>query len=295
MGVSSSRELPRTAEYELGQPVKLNRAFVLTLSNDTLANNPTVETEIFAHLGIDIGSQHPTYTQYRVRSFKLTEGYEGSPYHIHVSFEYGLILANELLSPTSRVPVWEFDSQPGEVPALFYYDDTNTRQPLTNSAYDFFPGLVAPESLVVAKVTQNFASFPSSWFGAQNAVNASTYLGAPKHTIKVVKITVNQQSEQFGNTAIGYWQAKAELHYRESGHNLRLPDIGWNFLDSGEKRRAMVFDFKNGEWVASANPIGLNGSGQQTFGAPAILDRRISPEADFSTLFGTPPTTPLPF
>jgi len=52
----------------------------------------------------------------------------------------------------------------------------------------------------------------------------------------------------------------------------------------------MVFDFQNGEWVASANPVALDGNGNQATGRPAILARRVNPEADFTALFGTPPT-----
>jgi hypothetical protein len=29
-----------------------------------------------------------------------------------------------------------------------------------------------------------------------------------------------------------------------------------------------------------------------TLGQPAILNRRVNPEANFSTIFGTPPATP---
>jgi hypothetical protein len=290
MGVVSSKELPRRAEYEVGQPRKLTREFVCILSDDT-PTNPTAETAIFAHLGIDLGSQHPTYTDQRVRSMKLTEGFDGSTYHTHVLFEYGVITLDELVTPVSRSAVWDFDSQPGEVPALTYYDGT-TLKPLTNSAYDYFPGLVTQESTAVAAVTQNYSSFPSSWYGAMNHVNNATYLGCPLHTIKVQKVKVTTVREEFGGSIVSYWQATAELHYRQSGHNLQLPDIGWNFIGGGQKRRAMVFDFQNSEWIASPNPVGLDGSGGLTLGAPAILNRRVNPEANFSTLFGTPPTNP---
>jgi hypothetical protein len=45
--------------------------------------------------------------------------------------------------------------------------------------------------------------------------------------------------------------------------------------------------------VASASPIGLNGSGNQTFGQPAILYRRVNPAMDFTSLLGLPPTEGL--
>jgi hypothetical protein len=290
MGVVSSKELPRKAEYAIGQPRKLTREFVCILSDDT-PTNPTAENAIFAHLGIDLGSQHPTYTDQRVRSMKLTEGFDGSTYHTHVLFEYGVITLDELVTPVSRSAVWDFDSQPGEVPALTYYDGT-TLKPLTNSAYDYFPGLVTQESTVVATVTKNYSQFPSSLYGAMNHVNSATYLGCPLHTIKVQKVKVTTVREEFGGSIVSYWQATAELHYRQSGHNLQLPDIGWNFLGGGQKRRAMVFDFENSEWIASPNPVGLDGSGGLTLGAPAILNRRVNPEANFSSIFGTPPTNP---
>jgi hypothetical protein len=274
----------------VGQPRKLTREFVCILSDDT-PTNPTAETAIFQHLGIDLGSQHPTYTDQRVRSMKLTEGFDGSTYHTHVLFEYGIVSLNELVTPVDRSAVWDFDSQPGEVPALTYYDGTTLR-PLTNSAYDYFPGLVTQESTVVATVTKNYASFPSSWYAVMNHVNNATYLGCDLHTIKVQKVRVTTAREEFGGSIRSYWQATAELHYRQSGHNLQLPDIGWNFIGGGQKRRAMVFDFENSEWIASPNPVGLDGSGGLTLGVPAILNRRVNKQSDFASIFGTPPTTP---
>jgi hypothetical protein len=290
MGVVSSKELPRRAEYEVGQPRKLTREFVCILSDDT-PTNPTAENAIFTHLGIDLGFNHPTYTDHRVRSMKLTEGFDGSTYHTHVLFEYGVVTADELVTPVDRSAVWDFDSQPGEVPALSYYDGSTLR-PLTNSAYDYFPGLVTQESTAVATVVKNFAQFPSSWYATMNCVNSVSYLGCNTHTLKVQKVKVTTVREQFGANLASYWQATAELHYRQSGHNLQLPDIGWNFIGGGQKRRAMVFDVENSEWIASPNPVGLDGSGGLTLGVPAILNRRVNPEADFSSIFGTPPTTP---
>lgn len=293
MGVASVKELSRKAEYEVGQPRKLTREWVCVLTDDTLTGSPLSEPDVFTAAGVDLGSQHPTYVGYRLRKMTLTEGFDGSPYHVHLAGEYGIITLSELTAPTSRSAVWDFDSQPGEVPALSYYDG-GTLRPLTNSAYDYFPGLVTQESTVVATVQQNFATFPSSWYGAMNHVNNATYLGCPLHTIKVQKVRVTTVREDFGGAIVSYWGATAELHYRQSGHNLQLPDIGFNFIGGGQKRRAMVFDFENSEWIASPNPVGLDGNGALTLGVPAILNRRVNPEADFSTIFGTPPATPLP-
>lgn len=295
MSAVSVKELFRKNVYELNKPRQLIREFAIVLSDDALTN-PSSESTIFNTSGIpDIGATHPTYTGYRATKITYTEGHGGSPYHIHVSVEYGVITANALLHPTSRAAVWNFDSGPGEVPALAYYAGSGnaTLRPLTNSAYDYFQGLVTQESTVIAKVAQNFSTFPSTWLAAQNSVNNATYLGCPPHSVKVQKITVEQTSEEFGGGIVRYWAATAELHYRQSGHNLQLPDVGFNFLIGDGKYRCMVFDEKNAEWVPSPGPVGLNGSGAQTFGFPAILNRRVNPEVNFTSIFGAPPSLPL--
>jgi len=90
--------------------------------------------------------------------------------------------------------------------------------------------------------------------------------------------------------SVHHTQQRIDLAYRQSGWLLQLPDVGWNFLSGSEKRRAMVFDFRNGEWVASPNPVALDGNGNQTSGRPEILYRRVNPFIDFAQVFGTPPS-----
>ena len=297
MAVVSVKELFRKNVYEVAKPRQLTREFVVVLSDDSVFS-PSSESDVF-NTGLipDIGHLHPTYGTvqtgiYKVRKITYTEGHDGSPYHVHVSVEYDIVLANELLSPDLRAATWEFVSAPGEVPALYYYDGSGntTMRPLTNSAYDYFSGLVTQEATIVARVQKNFSSLPTDWIGSQNHVNNAVYLGCNAHTWKVNSVEVQQTAEQ---GSAPYWHATAELHFRQSGHNYQLPDVGFNFLSGGQKRRCMVFDFENGEWIPSPNPVGLNGSGAQTGGAPSILNRRVNPEINFQSLFGTPPTTPL--
>jgi hypothetical protein len=300
MSVVSVKELARKNIYEINKSRQLSREFVIVLSDNVLSS-PMAENVPFDNQNIPdistaaVGHTHPTYTNYKCRKVTYTEGYEGSPYHVHVLCEYGVVSAREVASPTNRANLWEFDTAPGEVPALAYYDGggNSTLRPLTNSAFDYFPGLVTQEALVSAKVTQNFAALPTSWIGAQNFTNDSGYLGGPQHTWKVAGVRIAQAEEEFGGNIVRYWQATAELHYRQSGHNLQLPDIGWNFIGGGQKRRAMVFDFENSEWIASPNPVGLDGNGGLTLNAPAILNRRVLPVTNFQTLFGNPPTAPI--
>lgn len=298
MAILSAKELFRKATFEVGKVYQLEREWVLVLSDDAITSPPT-EADVIQFLALSNGADHPAIPRYKLRKIIITEGHGDSPYHIHVRGEYGIVFADELLSPELRAPAWEFDNSPGEVPSLTYYDGTGnaTLRALTNSAHDYFQGLVTQESLIVARVTKNFlnmAAGPNSWILAQNCVNDATYLGLPKHTWKVGKVTVTQESEEFSGSIKRFWKCVAELNYRQSGHNYQLPDVGFNFLDGGQKRRCMVFDFQNDEWVPSPNPVGLNGFGLQTLGAPAVLDRRVNPEVSFSSLFGSGPTEPMP-
>ena len=301
MAVVSVKELARTYERETNTAAILKRRWVCVLSDDTLTTPRPTEVEILAAVlgvtiisgGIDLTNiRHPTLSAYRIRKWFITEGFEDSPYHVEVVIEYGVVLANELLTPVARTAVWNFEASSGDYPALYYYSGSGnaTTYPLTNSAYDYFPGLMTQESLVRATVQKNYALFPASWYGVNNFVNSDSYLGCAPGTLRVAGIATNYVTEVFGTSEVSYWSATATIVFRQSGHQLQLPDIGWNFISGGQKRRAMVFDFENAEWVASPNPVGLNGSGAQTGGQPAILQRRVNPEAEFLTVFGAPPT-----
>lgn len=292
MGVDSNRELARSFETELGGAPVAKRTWAVTLSDGTLQGSPATETEIFTALGLDNwGSQHSAaLSSLKLRKVSLTERYGDSPYHVLVVAEYGLVTANELLTPTSRTAEWSFESKPSQVAALYYYDDeTDQKKPLTNSAYDYFEGLTTDEQLVHATMKKNYTNFPTAQMAATNSVNQSQYFGGATHTWKVAGVNTTYTMELYNNVEYKYWATQCELIYRQSGWNLQLPDVGWNFIGGGQKRRAMVFDFQNGEWIASPNPVALDGEGAQTAGAPAILERRMSPEANFSELFGTPP------
>ncbi|NBW17142.1 MAG: hypothetical protein EBR82_55110 [Caulobacteraceae bacterium] len=288
--IASTRELARTFENEVRVGGVAKRRWVCMLSDNALTAGgpPDITTILNATCGGTWGVAHPIHTALGLRKLAVNERFEDNPYALEVIVEYGLIKADDVVTPTSRASVWSFESKPGEVPALFYYDGS-TQRPLTNSAFDYFPGLTTEETLVQIKVSKNFSSVPSSWLSVQNYVNNATFLGCPQDTVKVAGVDVQYAAEEFNNTLIQFYAATATLAYRQSSHNLLLPDVGFNFIDGTQKRRAMVFDFQNAEWVASPNPVGLDGSGGLTLGAPAILTRRVNPRADFTATFGAPP------
>lgn len=296
--IVSTKELARTFEREIsGRPIA-RRRWAVNLSDDTLANNGPPGTQALIEECIpgswsSWNQAHPDLTFLKLRKVTLTERFEDDPYRVEVIAEYGLLTSQELLHPTSRDAVWSFESQPGEVAALFYYDGS-TRKPLTNSAFDYFPGLTTEEPLVRIKIQRNFLTLgatngPLTWLNAQGYVNNATYFGCAAHTLKVASVDAVYTSSEWAGQLVSYYETTANLLYRQSTHNLLLPDVGFNFISGNEKHRAMVFDFKNNEWVASANPVGLNGSGGQTLSTPAVLTRRVNPETSFS-IFGTPPT-----
>jgi hypothetical protein len=92
-----------------------------------------------------------------------------------------------------------------------------------------------------------------------------------------------------------FWSITVELVYRRSGHNLLPPNVGWDYLEAGEKKRAWVwFDPGNGEpkiQVPSGSPRALTNTGalKAEGDLPDILERRIYPAVNFSSYFGTPP------
>jgi hypothetical protein len=97
--------------------------------------------------------------------------------------------------------------------------------------------------------------------------------------------------EQVNGQEVRFWKITSELLGRQTGWSLLLPDVGFNYIDGSVKKRADVKG-PDGEMVASANPIALNGSGgkQPGGGLPAILTRRIYNRISMSQFFGTPPT-----
>lgn len=293
MGIVSTVELARTVEIPLGERAVAKRSWICTLSDDTLQNNPLTETDVFAAVGVSSWyDTHPTWTSLSIRKFQITERHSDSPYHVEVVAEYGPTTANEVLAPTSRDAEWTFATQPSQVPALYYYNGTGNsdRRPLVNSAYDYFDGLTTEESMVKATVRKNFAAFPISQMSATNSINDGLYFSCPIYTWKCAGVNATYTIELHNNASYTYWAAQIELMYRQTGWVLQLPDVGWNYLSGGQRRRAMVFDFQNGEWIASPNPVGLDGSGNQTNGQPAILQRRVNPATNFTTLFGVPPS-----
>lgn len=287
MAITQHREMPRENSFRLGESRELTRRFVVTHDG-----TPPTGVELANALQIDVGVVHPEYPGNYVLSIDYKENYEDSQYHGEVVVKYGIADLEQLAAPVLRPPIWTFSTQGTTVPALYYYEGSGNGnlQPLTNSAYDYFTGLTTSEAQCKIVIKQNLATFPNALaIALTNTINSSPWIGSPAYCWKCEGISGELKFEEYGAQIHRFWEVTIELLYRQTGWVLQLPDVGFNYLAGGVKRRAMVFDFQNAEWVASAGPVGLDGSGNQTLGAPAIIQRRVHREANFNAYFGSPP------
>ena len=290
MAILSFRELPRTFERRFGERFVAERRFVFTVDASGTTAQEAANTAGVANFGV----AHPDYP-IGLLEVTFDDSYEESRYHSLLTARYGGDVQtdpDQFLAPTLRPAVWSFQTQGTTVPALFYYSGSGngTQLPLTNSAFDYFEGLSTDEAQCKVVIKENRANFPSSLaIDLTNTINSTEWLGGVAGTWKCQGINGELKYEVFGESILRYWAVTVELLYRQTGWPLRLPDVGFNFLSGGQKRRAMVFDFQNGEWVASPGPVGLDGTGALASGAPDILTRRVHREIDFNSYFAAPP------
>lgn len=287
MAVVSYREvIPRVFSHKFGESPTAERKFVVTV------DAPTPTQTIISAVGIVHGAAHPEYTYLKMLDGQVTET---DRHHAEVTYRYELPKQQDLdPNPLARPDVWSFSIGGSQVPALVYYSGNGnaTKKPLQNTANDYFEGLTVNEAEVRATISGNRSAFPlASAAAVTNSLNNGTYLGGAKHTWFCAGISGQQATEVVNDVEIRYWQISVELVYRSSGHNLLLPNVGWNFLQNGEKRRAWVWNDDKTEKVPSGSPRPLNAQGglKADDQEPDILERRVYPETNFTTYFGTPP------
>lgn len=286
MSVLAWRELARTATHLIGASPEFERRFVATL------NNPdTTVTAVVSAIGCAHGTPHPEISAATCYELISNEAYEGNRYWHEIVAKYRISdQEDEDLLPWLRPDIWKFQTQGVAVPALFYYDGT-TQKALTNSAGDYFEGLTVDEAQQKITIQSNRQQFPSALAAAvTNCVNEATYLGFSQDCVKVQGISGERVVEVINGQDVEYWKITSELLGRQTGWNLLLPDVGFNFIDGGTRKRAYV-EGPDGEDIPSANPVPLNGSGGMVAGSgfPAILNRRVYRRISMSQYFGTPP------
>lgn len=298
MAVIEHYELPRVSTLRFGGLPDYTRRFVCVVDSPATTTNVQYLTAI----GVNIQDAHPETSAVICREIAVNEGFEGNRYHTELVCTYEFVQSqqpqqeqpedpNANIHPLSRPDRWKLETGSETVAALSYLDG-NILRPLTNSAYDFFEGLTVQNGLTKMTVTANRPTFPST-LATQltNCINSDGFLGAPPHHWKCAGIVGELFFENYTPTGqtlsenVRYWQIGITLELRQGGWNLQLPDVGFNYIGGGQKRRVMTFDFENAEWIPSPVPMGLDGFGAQTFGAPAILNRRIYREIPFNSFF----------
>lgn len=294
MAVSAFQEvIGRSFTHRFGESPSVERKFAVTLTDPD-----TPHQEILDAIGIYHGAAHPEWAYLLCHEGSVSEG-NPTPFHAEVSYRYEVPKVSSQdyePNPLQRADVWSFSTGGAAVPALTYYygSGNSTLRALTNSAGDFFEGAMTEEGELRATIAGNRSSFPlATAVAVTNCVNDATYLGAPAHSWKCQGISAQKQVEVVNGAEISYWSISVELAYRQSGWDLLLPNVGWNYIEGGQKKRAYVTD-ESGERVAAANPQPLNSNGGLVTAShgesnpPMILTRRIHREINFATYFGTP-------
>jgi len=299
MAVIAFREvLPRTFSHKFGESPTAERKFVVT------TDAPEAHQALLNTVGIFHGSVHPEFSYLLCTEGNVTET---DRQHAEITYRYespSSGTAQYQASPLSRPDVWSFSTGGAAIPALIYYHGSGngTRRSLTNSAGDFFESAMTEEAELRASISGNRSAFPlADAVAVTNTVNNASFLGGDAHKWKCQGISGQQQVEVVNGAEVKYWAVTAELVYRQSGWNLLLPNVGWNYISGAgtelaEKRRCYVIDEATKEKVASANVMALEDNGGIRLntdwtgsGAPTVLNRRVHRESNFSTYFGTPP------
>jgi len=289
VGVVGFRETPsRSLQQRIGEGPNAERRFVATL------DTPDTPTQtVINSIGIRLGDAHPEYGFLRVADASLAEN-AGSPYHVAVTFRYEVLQADFEPNPLLRPDVWSFSIGGATIPAVAYYTDAGNLEPLVNAAGELIENATTEEAEIRATIVGNRASFPLGVAAyVSNTVNSSAYLGGQAYTWKCAGIGGQQQSEMVNGQAVRYYQITSELVYRASGWPLILPDVGFNYLEDGELKRAWVVfkDEDGGEQripVANAVALAENGAMLPPGNPPRLLYRRVHRAVPFSAYFGTP-------
>jgi len=289
MAVLAAREvLPRTLQHRIGEAPSAERKFVATLDDSATPHQAVINA-----IGIAHQSQHPEYSFLRMTDASLSEN-AGSPYHVEVTYRYELLSTDYQPNPLLRPDVWSFSVSGAAVPAVRYYSAGDVVRPLVNAAGELFEKLQTEEAEIRATITGNRASFPLRLAAfVANCVNDGPYLGGRAYTWKCTGIGGQQTSEVVNEATVFYYQITTELVYRASGWPLILPDVGFNYLEDGERKRAWVL-YRDADGletrVPTANAVALSQDGKMLVPGtpPRLLIRRVNRAVTFSRFFGTP-------
>jgi len=278
---------------KFGEPPVYQRQWVVEVSDPT-----TSSTDISNAPGVVFLDPHPD-ADYCLAFNVSVANYNSSRWHYLVTWNYEVPKQQQLdPNPLQRADIWKFSTSGMSVPALFYYYGTGNsdRRTLTNSAGDFMEGAMTDLSVLQASISGNRQSFDYNVAATvTNCVNNSSYLGGDPYTWKCSGISGQPAVEVVNEVEIRYWQVEVTLEYNPIGWPLLLPNVGWNYVSGGQKKRVYVIDADSGDKVAASNPQPLLSNGALDTASPGesnppmLLTRRVHKAINFQQYFGTPP------
>ena len=289
MTITGSREVVgRAYSHKFGETPNASRKWIISTDG-----TPISQSEAFGNLGLYHKQPHPENGLIELSEMSVSEG-SPTKFHYEVTANYELI--EDADNPLAKPDVWSFSTSSAAVPAYTYYEgDGNADiQPMKNSAGDYFEGATRDCAELRASIAGNRSAFPLALaVNATNAINSSTYLGAPQYAWKCMGISAAQTTELVDGAKLTYWKITVELAYRaEGGWPLQLPDVGYNCIEDNKLIRAYVLDPDDKVTrLPCANPVALNNGAIKVWVQgmkPDILVRRVNTAVDFNALFGTP-------
>ena len=282
MAVLTYREiLPRLFSHRIGEVPNAERKFVVTV------DSATDHQSCINQVNIKHGDPHPEYPYLSMTDASLVES---DPFHVEITFKYEVLKAEEFEpNPLLRPDVWTFSTGGATVPAVAYYDEADNLAPLVNAAGDFIENATTEEAELRASISGNRPTFPLAVAAfVTNAVNDSVYLGCPQYTWKCAGMSAQQAVEVVNDVEQRYYQITVELIYRASGWPLVLPDVGFNFLSNGVRKRCYTFVEDERIPTANAVPLAINGEMLPPGAQPRLLVRRVHRAVSFPEYFGEP-------
>ena len=301
MAVVSFREiLPRTFNQKFGEKPTAVRNWSVT------TDGATSHAAILGSTGEAIGAGHPEYGFLSLTEFALSEV---DVFHVEVQMSYSVPPEAEK-NPLAREDVWHFSTGGTSVVGKRYYPDAGNepKSPIKNTAGDPFEGLMIPEGETRATISANRDLFPlGDARTLTNSVNDRTWAGCAPYTWFCSGISGEYASEMVDEQEVKYWKITIELIYRESNHNLFLPNVGFHYIKPGNPPQKMCAYVRslsdpldsNSDviTVPSTMPVALKDDGDiddvidqsPEARGPKINEFRVYREFDFSIVFGNPP------
>lgn len=267
----------RGATQKFGEAVKCKRTFIATVDDPT-----TSVSDIANALPIKWLDPHPEFPAVFVTDISVQN--DGDPLHYKVEYTYDLVRQEDRQPmPWDRADKFSFSGSVTSGPAILHYNDGfSTPKFILNSAGDPLEGAEKEQAEWRVHIEGNRQTFNYGQAMAYvNAVNSDTWSGAEAGTLKCQGISGSKEVEQVNNTEISYWKISIDIAYRVEGWRLKLWDVGYNEIVSGQRKR--ILDALK---EPVSEPVALlNGVAKSPGSAPDMLTFRVYKELPFTGAF----------